>query len=84
MSQHKFIEAYVAWTKKKGHHTSETKAISLYTNALNGVSTMSSSMPSTKMLVLEAVHALQNVEKTLAVILSIFKLAGLFSIPIFE
>jgi transposase len=70
MSQQKFIEAYAEWAKKKGHHVSETKAISLYTNAQNGVPTMSSSMPSTKMLVLEAVHALKNVERTLAVILS--------------
>jgi transposase len=70
MSEEKFISAYSGWAKKTGHHSNETKARDLYANALEAIPTLSSRTPSTKMLVLEAVHALQNTERTLAVILA--------------
>lgn len=70
MSEEKFVAAYAAWAKKTGHHSNETKARGLYANALEAIPTLSSRTPSTKMLVLEAVHALQNAERTLAAILA--------------
>lgn len=70
MNEEKFIAAYAVWAKKTGHHSNETKARGLYANALEAIPTLTSRMPSTKMLVLEAVHALQNAERTLAVILA--------------
>jgi len=70
MSEEKFVAAYAAWAKKKGHRSNETKARGLYSNALEAIPTLSSRTPSTKMLVLEAVHALQHAEKTLAIILT--------------
>lgn len=70
MSEDKFVAAYAAWAKKKGRHSNETKARGLYANALEAIPTLSSRTPSTKMLVLEAVYALQNAERTLAAILA--------------
>lgn len=70
VSKDKFVAAYATWAKKTGHHSNETKARGLYTNALEAIPTLPSRTPSTKMLVLEAVHALQNAERTLAVILA--------------
>lgn len=70
MHVQKFIATYATWAKKTGHHSNETKARGLYANALEAIPTLSSRTPSTKMLVLEAVYALQHAERTLAVILA--------------
>lgn len=70
MNVEKFTVAYAAWAKKTGHHSNETKARGLYANALEAIPTLSSRTPSTKMLVLEAIYALQHAERTLAVILA--------------
>ena len=70
MDVEKFIVTYATWAKKTGHHSNETKARGLYANALEAIPTLSSRTPSTKMLVLEAVYALQHAERTLAVILT--------------
>ena len=70
MSEKKFISSYVQWARKKGYHPNETKAKSLYANALEGIPTLPSGSPSTKMLVLEAAKAVKNIETTLALILS--------------
>lgn len=70
MSENKFISTYVQWAKKKGYHPNETKAKSLYANALEGIPTLPSKSPSTKILVLEAAKAVKNIETTLASILS--------------
>lgn len=70
MSEDKFVATYATWAKKKGRHSNETKARGLYANALEAIPTLSSRTLSTKMLVLEAVHALQNAERTLAAILA--------------
>ncbi|MEL7624967.1 MAG: IS110 family transposase [Clostridiales bacterium] len=70
MSEDRFVAAYATWAKKTGRHSNETKARGLYANALEAVPTLSSRTPSTKMLVLEAVYALQHAERTLAVILA--------------
>ena len=70
MSEGKFISEYIKWAKKKGYHPNETKAKSLYANALECIPTLPSNSPSTKMLVLEAAKAVKNIETTLATILS--------------
>ncbi|RPF47360.1 transposase IS116/IS110/IS902 family protein [Hydrogenoanaerobacterium saccharovorans] len=65
-----FIASYNAWAKEKGYHASTQKAKTIYTLALDGIPTMSSKTPSTKMLVLESVWVLQMIDKTLASILA--------------
>jgi transposase len=69
-SKKQFINSYKTWAKKKGYHQSEAKAIKIYDLAQQGIPTLSSSTPSTKMLVLEAVRVLREIDKTLALILS--------------
>lgn len=56
--------------KKKGYQQSEAKAIKIYDLAQQGIPTLSSNAPYTKMLVLEAVRVLREIDKTLALILS--------------
>ena len=70
MSESKFVSEYIKWAKKKGYHPNETKAKSLYANALECIPTLPSKSASTKMLVLEAAKAVSNVETTLATIIS--------------
>lgn len=69
-SEKQFINSYKNWAKKKGYQQSEAKAIKIYNLAKQGIPTLSSNAPSTKMLVLEAVRVLQEIDKTLALILS--------------
>lgn len=56
--------------KKKGYQQSEAKAIKIYDLAKQGIPTLSPNASSTKMVVLEAVLVLQQIDKTLALILS--------------
>jgi transposase len=70
MSEKKFLVEYCKWAEKKGYRFSETKAKSLYTNALEGIPTLPSNSPSTKMLILEAVKAVRKTEAALALILA--------------
>lgn len=65
-----FVDSYCAWAKKKGYHANESKAKAIYTLACNGTPTLSSSAASTKMLTLEAVRVLKEVNKTLEIILT--------------
>ena len=69
-SEKQFVERYQRWAKKKGYHLSETKAIQVYKLAKDGIPTISSNAPSTKMLLLEAVKALREVNSALFVILT--------------
>jgi len=69
-SEKQFINSYNNWAKKKGYRQSESKAIKIYALTKEGIPTLSSNAPSTKMLVLEAVRVLREVDKTLAMILS--------------
>lgn len=50
-SEKQFIKIYIKWANKKGYHKSETKAKKIYTLATEGIPVISSSTPSTKMLV---------------------------------
>lgn len=69
-SESQFINSYKNWAKKKGYHQSESKALIIYALAQQGIPTLPSNVPSTKMLVLEAVRVLREIEKTLSIILS--------------
>jgi transposase len=70
MSEKQFVTSYSKWAKKKGYRPSEAKAIKIYDLAKEGIPTLPSNTPSTKMLVLEAVRVLREVDKTLLLILS--------------
>ena len=69
-SEVKFVEHYQKWAKKKGYHQSKSKAIQIYRLAKEGIPTISSNAPSTKMLLLEAVKALREVNGALFAILT--------------
>lgn len=69
-SEKQFIISYLKWAKKKGYHQNETKAKQIYALAQEGIPTLSSNTPSTKMLVLEAVRVLSEIDRTLHIILS--------------
>lgn len=70
MSESAFIINYENWAKKKGYQASESKAAKIYALASDGITTLSSAMPSAKMLILEAVESLYRIDTTLANILS--------------
>ena len=72
-SEKKFVEHYQKWTKKKGYQFSETKALQIYSLAKDGIPTISSNAPSTKMLLLEAVKALREVNSALFAIITRMK-----------
>jgi hypothetical protein len=70
MSEGEFINNYNDWTKRKGYRASTEKAKKIYALALDGIPTLSSNTPSTKMLVTEAVKVLHMIDTTLASILA--------------
>jgi len=70
LSESRFIERYNKWAKKNGYHQSVDKAEKIYYLASNGIPTIPSTVPSTKMLVEEAVRVLSSVNDTLDTILS--------------
>jgi transposase len=70
LTELKFVESYQKWAKKNGYHASESKARKIYAMASSGIPTLPSNTPSTKMLVLESVRVLKEVNKTLYNILS--------------
>lgn len=69
-SEKQFIDSYLKWAKKKGYHQNQDKAIKIYALAKEGIPTVSSNTPSTKMLVQEAVRVLREVDHTLMTILT--------------
>lgn len=69
-SESRFIIDYCRWAKKKGYHANETKAKKIYAVARDGIPTLSSSTASTKMLTLEAVRVLREINRTLETILT--------------
>lgn len=70
MPEARFITSYNNWAKKKGYQACAEKAKKIYALALDGIPTLSSTTPSTKMLVLEAVKALHMIDTTLVLILA--------------
>ena len=69
-SEEQFIESYLKWAKEKGYHQSQDKAVKIYALAKEGIPTVPSDTPSTKMLVQEAVRVLREVDNTLMTILT--------------
>lgn len=69
-SEKQFINSYLKWSKKKGYHQNETKAKQIYALASESIPIISSSTPSTKMLVLESVRVLREIDRTLNIILT--------------
>ena len=69
-SEKSFIAAYNAWVKKEGYRPSESRAKEIYALAKDGTPTLSSSMPSTKTLILESIRLLNTANLTLRTILS--------------
>lgn len=63
----------MVWAKEKKYHCSKSKAEAVYELACNGITTLSSNTPSTKMLVQEAVSVLRAVDSSLALILARMK-----------
>ena len=68
-----FVEEYLVWAEEKKYHRSRSKAETVYELASDGIPTLSSSTPSTKMLVQEAVSILRAVDSSLSHILSRMK-----------
>ena len=73
LSESEFIEKYKDWAKEKKYHQSQAKAQTIYHLALESIPTLSSEIPSVKMLVTEAVRVLKEVDATLGTILSRMK-----------
>ena len=69
-SRDEFVEQYLMWAGEKKYHRSRSKAETVYELASGGIPTLSSSTPSTKMLVQEAVTVLRAVDNSLSNILS--------------
>ena len=65
-----FVEEYLMWAGEKKYHRSRSKAETVYELASGSIPTLSSSTPSTKMLVQEAVTVLRAVDNSLSNILS--------------
>lgn len=70
LSLDEFVDEYLAWAREKKYHRSRSKAEAVYELASDGIPTLSSSTPSTKMLVQEAVSVLRVVDNSLSHILS--------------
>jgi transposase len=70
LSLEDFVDKYLIWAEEKGYHRSRSKAACVYELASNGIPTLSSNTPSTKMLVQEAVSVLRVVDNSLFQILS--------------
>lgn len=73
MSEDKFVKSYQKWAKKKGYRQNESKAKAIYALSQNSIPTLPLTSPSTKMLVLEAVRVLKEINKTLELILTQMK-----------
>ena len=69
-SEKQFLESYSKWANKKGYRQSESKAKQIYALAKEGIPTLPSSTPSTKMLVQESVKIVREVDDTLTQILT--------------
>ncbi len=70
LSEKQFVTSYEKWAKKKGYRYNESQAIAIYQLSKNNIPTLKSSTPSTKMLVLQAVRSLREMENTLSLIIT--------------
>lgn len=70
LSEEEFIQSYSSWSNKNKYRQSEAKAKQIYAVAKDGIPTLPSSTPSTKMLVQESVKMIREIVVTLTKILS--------------
>lgn len=70
MDEQEFIERYRSWIKRNGYRHSEKKASTIYHLACNSIITLPSNSPITKMLTMDTVRVLREINKTLESILS--------------
>lgn len=70
LTEEEFVLKFKKWAKKGRYHQSESKAKAIYALSQEGIPTLCSSTPSTKMLVQESVRVLKEINKTLAIILA--------------
>ncbi len=73
MGQDEFVSAYLQWAKERKYHQSQPKALEIYELASDGIPTLASDTPSTKMFVQEAVTVLRAVDSSLSSILTRMK-----------
>ena len=73
MERDEFVSAYIQWAKERNYHQSQSKAIEIYELASDGIPTLPSGTPSTKMLVQEAVTVLRTIDQSLNNILTQMK-----------
>lgn len=73
MEREEFICEYCQWAKERKYHQSQSKALEIYELASNGIPTLASDTPSTKMFVQEAVNVLRAVDSSLTSILARMK-----------
>lgn len=69
MGGKRFAKDSSKWAKKEGYRMNERQAQQIYSLAQSGIPTLPAT-PSTKVLIVEAVHALQNIEDARNVILA--------------
>lgn len=65
MNQDEFVSSYLQWVKERKYHQSQSKALEIYELASNGIPTLDSDTPSTKMFVQEAITVLRAVDSPL-------------------
>ena len=65
MTKSEFIDDYVNWVAKKKYHQNRSKATTIFDFASDGISTLSANTSSTKMLILEAIRVLREIDNTL-------------------
>ncbi len=70
MSEEAFVADYCSWAKERGYHANQNRAKEIYNMASEGIPTMSSRAPSTKMLLQENVRVLKEINRTLEIILT--------------
>lgn len=70
MSKEEFIADYVKWAKENKYHQNQSKASTVYELASDSIPTLSSHTPSTKILILEAVRAIREIDSTLKLIVT--------------
>ena len=73
MNKDEFIDDYIVWAAEKKYHQNQSKAAELYDLASDGIPTLSANTPSTKMLVLEAIRILREIDSTLFKIITRMK-----------
>lgn len=73
MTKSEFIDDYVNWAAEKKYHQNRSKAATIYDLASDGIPTLSANIPSTKILILEAIRVLRGIDNTLYKIITRMK-----------